>query len=186
MSRSDHSRPLRFILPRPFVGLSLSTCFKIELSRLSRRLRAVMGWNHETPVVFAGERTGYAWFGVEQGIAVAVKDADGFLHYCMHIDQVLTTVGEGVLAVEAIVGLQGNTAALTKGAHLHYEVRQQVTPTWGLGTDVGPGVYPEQVLERQPSPWAKDAKNWAVARGPPYSCVIREEVWAMLYRALQS
>ncbi len=142
-------------------------------------------------VVFAGDGTGHAGFGVEQGIAVAVRDDDGFLHCYLHLDRAVAAVGESVLAGATVVGLQGNTGTLTTGSHLHYEVRKQVAPTWGWGTDVDPGVYLEQWLDSQPSPGAKDARNWAVALGisdgrRPRDSVTREEVWTMLHRARQS
>ncbi len=76
----------------------------------------MMGWSHETAVAFAGDGTGHAGFGAEQGIAVAVRDDDGFLHCYLHLDRAVAAVGESVLAGETVVGLQGNTGTLTTGS----------------------------------------------------------------------
>lgn len=47
-------------------------------------LSCVMGWSHDTVVVSAANGTRYTGFRAEQGIAVAGKDEDRFLHCYLH------------------------------------------------------------------------------------------------------
>lgn len=81
------------------------------------------------------------------GNVVAIKDERGALHCYAHLDSCTVKVGQRVAAGQE-VGKQGNTgrttglgAANEAGSHLHYEVRQRSTPSYGLGSHTDPGAY---------------------------------------------
>lgn len=104
----------------------------------------------------------------EWGNYICVLGDDGhYIYYC-HLAERLVRAGERVEAGQ-LLGYMGSTGRST-GMHLHFEVRTAQNRTvnaaeyLGIANEVGTVVAPADA-DSTPSPWAREAIEWAQAEG---------------------
>lgn len=119
--------------------------------RFHRGVDLVKPHQHPIPAFLAGrvEFVGQGVSGIGgYGLVVIIRDSRGYIHLYTHLDSIAVQRGQ-VLRRGDIVGRQGSTGIST-GSHLHYEIRERSSPSWGWGADVDPGQYLTQT--RHPPP----------------------------------
>lgn len=133
-----------------FVGYRVTSLYGVRISPISKKEEFHTGIDlakeHKADIEaftdgkviyseFAPMGTGLGGFGN----VVLVQDKAGVLHLYGHLDSCSVKVGENVKQRQ-VIGKQGNTGQ-SAGSHLHYEVREKSSPSFGWRTHTNPTEY---------------------------------------------